>query len=89
MKAMGRDIWDNITCQSMHNRDSRGEEKEKGIENVIEETIPDLKKETDTQIEEAERIPNKMNPNRPTPRRITIKMAKVKGEDSKSSKRKS
>ena len=29
-----------------------------------------------------------MNPNRPTPRHIVIKMAKVKGEDSKGSKRK-
>ena len=35
-------------------------------------------KETDIQVEEAQRVPNKMNPNRPTPRYILIKMAKVK-----------
>jgi len=29
-------------------------------------------------IQEAQRAPNKMNPNRPTPRHIIIKMAKVK-----------
>ena len=35
----------------------------------------------------AHRVPNKMNPNRTTPRHIVIKMAKVK-EDFKGSKRK-
>ena len=33
------------------------------------------------------RVPNKMNPKRPTPRYVTIKMAKVK-DNSKGSKRK-
>ena len=27
------------------------------------------------------RVPNKMNPERPTPRNITIKMAKIKGKE--------
>ena len=48
-----------------------GEEKEKGIENIFEdimsENFPNLK-ETDTKIQEAQRAPNKLNPNRPTPR---------------------
>lgn len=43
------------------------------------------KKEKDNQIQEAQKVPNKMNPNRPTPR--YNKNGKVK-EDSKSSKRK-
>ena len=34
--------------------------------------------ETDIKIEEAQRAPNKLNTNRPTPRHIIIKMAKVK-----------
>ena len=50
---------------------SEGEEREKGIENVFEEIMaenfPNLKKETDIQIQEAWRVPNKMNPKRPTP----------------------
>ena len=65
----------------MHNRDSRGEEKEKGIENIFQEIMsknfPNLK-ETDIKIQETQRVPNKLNPNRPTPRHIIIKMAKVK-----------
>ena len=54
------------------------------MENVFEEIMaensPNLKKETDIQIQEAQRVPNKMNPNRPIPRPI-IKMAKVKDKE--------
>ena len=60
----------------------KGEEREKGIENVFEEIMaenfPNLKKETDMQVQEAQRVPNKINPNRPTLRHIIVKMAKVK-----------
>ena len=52
------------------------------------ENFTNLKKERDIHIQEAQRAPNKLNPNRPTPSQIIIKMAKVKGEDSKGSKRK-
>ena len=41
------------------------------------ENFPNLK-ETDIQIQEAQRIPNKTNPNRHTPRHIIINMAQVK-----------
>ena len=51
------------------------------MENIFEEiyieNFPNLK-DTDTKIQEAQRAPNKLNPNRPTPRHIIIKMAKVK-----------
>ena len=49
-----------------------------------------LWKETDTQVQEAQkaqRIPNNMNTSRPTPRHIITKMVKVK-ENPKTSKRK-
>ena len=53
-----------------------------GIENVfgeiMAENFPNLKKETDIQIQEAQRVPNKINPKRPIPRHILIKMAKAK-----------
>ena len=65
----------------MHNRDSRGEEKEKGIENTFEEILAKNfpnQKETDIKIQEAQRAPNKLNPNRPTTRHNIVKMAKVK-----------
>ena len=56
--------------------------EEKGVENIFEEIMAEnflnLKKKTDIQIQEAQRAPNKLNPNRPTPRHIIVKMAKVK-----------
>ena len=66
--------------QSTHNRNSRRKRK-KGIKNIFEEIMaenfPNLK-HTDIKIQEAQRAPNKLNLNRPTPRHIIIKMAKVK-----------
>ena len=37
-----------------------------------------LVKEKDTQVQEMQRVPNKMDPKRSTPRHIIIKMAKIK-----------
>nr|KAF6471576.1 hypothetical protein HJG59_010963 [Molossus molossus] len=44
------------------------------------ENFPNLVKETDIQVQEAHRVPNKMNPKRSTPRHIIIKMQKVQGK---------
>ena len=66
--------------QCMHNKDSKEGEKEKGIENIFGEIMSENfanLKETDIRIQEAQRAPNKLSP-RLTPRRIVIKMAKVK-----------
>lgn len=42
------------------------------------ENFPNLKKERDIQVQEAQRVPIKINPNRPTPRHSIIKMPKDK-----------
>ena len=44
------------------------------------ENFPNLK-HTDIKIQEAQRAPNKLNPNRPTSRHIITKMAKVKDKE--------
>ena len=49
---------------------------------MIAENLPDLRKETDIQVQEAQRVPNRMNPKRFTPKHITVKMAKFKGKES-------
>ena len=77
-----RDLWDNIKRANLRIIGiPEGEEKEKGIENIFEEimseNIPNLR-ESDIKIQEAWRALNKLNPNRPTPRDIIIKVAKVK-----------
>ena len=60
-----------------------GEEQE--IENLFEkimkENFPNLAKEIDIQVQEAQRIPNKLDPRRNAPRHIIIKMSKVKDKD--------
>ena len=48
------------------------------FEEIMTENFPNLNKETDIEAQEAQRVPNKMKPNRPTPRYIKGKMAKVK-----------
>ena len=53
------------------------------------ENVPTLKKETDIQKQEAQRVPSKMTQNRSMSSHIIIKMAKVKEkENSKGGKSK-
>ena len=47
----------------------------------MKENIPNLVKEIDTQVQETERFPNKMDAKRPVPRHIIIKMSKVKDKE--------
>ena len=59
-----------------------GKEKEQKIgalfEKRMKENFPNLMKEIDIQVQEAQRVPNKMVAKRLTPRHIVIKMPKVK-----------
>ena len=48
----------------------------------MKESFPNLAKEIDIQVQEAQRVPNKLDPKRATPRHIRIKMAKVKDGES-------
>ena len=45
------------------------------------ENFPNLDKETDIQIQETQRVLNRINPNRTTRRHILIKMVKIKNKD--------
>lgn len=45
------------------------------------ENIPNLRKEIDIQVQQGQRVPNKLKPKRHTQRYITIKMAKVKDRE--------
>ena len=62
-----------------------GEEREQKIGNLFEKMTANflnLVKEIDIQVQEVQRVPKKMNPKRPTPRHIIIKMPKVKYKES-------
>ena len=43
----------------------------------MKENFPNLAKEIDMQVQEAWRVPNKMNAKRPMPRHIVIKLPKI------------
>ena len=62
-----------------------GEEKEQEIgnlfENIMNKNFPNSVEEIDTQVQEAQRIPNKMDAKRPTPRNIITIMPKVKDKE--------
>ena len=47
----------------------------------MKETFPNLAKEIDIKVQEAQRVPNKLDPKRTTPRHIIIKMSKVKDKE--------
>ena len=48
----------------------------------MKENSPNLVKEIDTQVQEAQRVPNKMDTNRPRPRHVIIKMPRIKDKES-------
>ena len=53
-----------------------GEDRENLFKEIKADDFPNLGKETEIQIQEAQRSLNKINPRRSTPRHIVIKMAK-------------
>ena len=64
-----------------------GEDKEQEIENLFEqimkENFSNLAKEIDFQeVQEAQRVPRKLDPKRNTPSYIIIKLPKVKDKES-------
>ena len=81
-----RDLWDNIKHHNIRIIVvPEGEEREKGPEKIFEEIIvenfPNMGKEIATQVQEAHRVPYRINPRRSTPRHIVIKVAKIKDKE--------
>ena len=78
-----RDLWDNIKRNNIHIIGApEGDEREKGPEKIFEEIIvknfPNMGKKIDTQVQEAQTVPYRINPRRNTPRHIVTKLAKIK-----------
>ena len=80
-------LWDNLThSNSQIIGVPEGEEQQQEIENLFEqimkENFPSLAKEIDFQeVQEAQRVPRKLDPKRNTPRHIIIKLPKVKDKE--------
>ena len=81
-----RDLWDNIKCINIQIIGvPEEEEKKKGYEKLIEEIIvenfPNMEKEIVNQVQEAQRVPYRVNPSRNMPRPILIKLTKTKHKE--------
>ena len=78
-----RDLWDNTKRTNIRIiRVPEEEERKKGTEKIFEEIIvenfPNMGKERVSQIQEAQRVPYRINPKKNTPRHILIKLSKIK-----------
>ena len=89
-----RSLWDNfkqtnISIMGVLEGGEREQEIGNLVEKIMTENFPNLVNWLYVQAQEAQRVPNKMNPKRPTPRHIIIQIPKVKDKESlKSIKRK-
>ena len=63
--------------------EGHGEEQELEnlFEKIMKENFPNLEKEIDIQVQEAQRVSDKLDPKRNTPRHIIIKMPNVKDKE--------
>ena len=74
-----RDVWDNIKCINIRITVVPGEEeKKKGCEKIFEEIIvenfPNMEKEIVNKVQEAQRVPYRINPRRNTLRHMLTKL---------------
>ena len=81
-----RDLWDNIKCTNIRIIEvPEEEEKEKWYEKIFEEIIvenfPSMEKEIVNQVQEAQRVPYRINPKRNMPRHILIKLMETKHKE--------
>ena len=81
-----RDLQDNIKCPNIRiigvpEEDDKKKDHEKILEEIMVENFPKMGKEIITQIQETQRVPNRVNPRQNTPRHILIKLIKVKHKE--------
>ena len=77
-----RDLQDNIKHHSIRiigvlEEEDKNKDHEKILEQIIVENFPKMGKEITTQVQETQRIPNRINPRQNTPRHI-LKAAREK-----------
>ena len=81
-----RDVWDNVKCPNVRiigvpEEEDKKKGYEKMLEEIIVENIPKMEKEIATQVQETQRVPNRINPRQNTPRHILIKLMKIKQKE--------
>ena len=81
-----RDLWGNIKCTNIQIIGVPEEEEEKkgykkNFGELIVENFPNMEKETVNQVQELQRVPNRINLKRNMPRHILIKLTKIKHKE--------
>ena len=79
-----RNLWDNVKCPKIliiGVQEDRKKGHEKILEEIIIENFPKMGKEIATQVQETQRVPNRINPRQNTPRHILIKLTKTKHKE--------
>ena len=71
----------NIRIIGVPEEEDKKKEHEKILEEIIVENFPKMGKETMTQIQETQRVPNRINPRQNIPRHILIKLTKIKHKE--------
>ena len=78
-----RDLWQNVKPPNIRTigvpeEEDKKKDDEKILEDIIVENFPKMGKEIITQVQETQRVPNRINPRQNTPRHIFIKLTKIK-----------
>src|SRR5574337_1233684 len=81
-----RDLWDNIKCPNIRiigvpEEEHKKKDHEKILEEIIVENFPKIGKEIAIQVQETQRVPNRINPRQNTPRHVLIKLTKIKHKE--------
>ena len=73
-----RDLWDNVKHPNIRiigvaEEEDKKKDHEKILEEIIVENFPKMGKEIITQVQENQRVPNRINPRQNSPRQLLIK----------------
>ena len=81
-----RDLWDNVKCPNIQiigvpEEEDKKKGHEKILKEIIAENFPKMGKRIVTQVQESQRVPNRINQRQNTPRNILIKLIKIKHKE--------
>ena len=81
-----RDLWDNVKRPNIQiigvpEEEDKKKDHEKILEEIIVENLPKMGKEIIAQVQETQRVPNRINPRQNTTRHILIKLIKIKHKE--------
>ena len=81
-----RYLWDNVKHPNIRiigvsEEEDQKKDHEKILEEIIVENFPKMRKEIVTQVQETQRVPQRINPRQNTPRHILIKLTKIKNKE--------